>query len=139
MQLVRELLARPLPDIPITIPGRWGIPAPFAPTAGQVVYPWVEAMPASMYSTWHAAGGLEAPITKVDGYWRAERNAEVVYFHGFDNTYHWGLMDLTMLVRTGGCERTRGEYEAFVTAAGLKLQRLIPTAGPISLIEAVAR
>ncbi|MFL6160602.1 MAG: class I tRNA ligase family protein [Jatrophihabitantaceae bacterium] len=101
MQLVRELLARPLPDIPITMPGRWGIPAPFAPTAGQVVYPWAEAMPASMYSTWHAAGGLDSPIAELDGYWRAERNAEVVYFHGFDNTYHWGLMDLTLLMAHG--------------------------------------
>ena len=101
MQLVRELLARPLPDIPITIPGQWGIPAPFAPTAGQVVYPWVEAMPASMYSTWHAAGGEHGPIAELDGYWRAERNAEVVYFHGFDNTYHWGLMDLTLLMAHG--------------------------------------
>jgi methionyl-tRNA synthetase len=101
MQLVRELLARPLPDIPITIPGQWGIPAPFAPTAGQIVYPWVEAMPASMYSTWHAAGGENGPIAELDGYWRADRNAEVVYFHGFDNTYHWGLMDLTMLMAHG--------------------------------------
>ena len=101
MQLVRELLARPLPDIPVTIPGQWGIPAPFAPTTGQVIYPWVEAMPASMYSTWHAAGGEHGPIAELDGYWRAERNAEVVYFHGFDNTYHWGLMDLTLLMAHG--------------------------------------
>lgn len=101
MQLVRELLARPLPDIPITFPGQWGVPAPFAPTAGQIVYPWVEAMPASMYSTWHAAGGENGPIAEPDGYWRAERNAEVVYFHGFDNTYHWGLMDLTLLMAHG--------------------------------------
>ena len=101
MQLVRELLARPLPDIPITIPGKWGVPALFAPGAGQVIYPWVEAMPASMYSTWHAAGGPAGPIAELDGYWRAERGAEVVYFHGFDNTYHWGLMDLTLLMAHG--------------------------------------
>lgn len=101
MQLIRELLARPLPDIPITIPGKWGVPAPFAPSAGQVIYPWAEAMPASMYSTWHAAGGENGPLAELDGYWRAERGAEVVYFHGFDNTYHWGLMDLTLLMAHG--------------------------------------
>ncbi len=28
MQLVRELLARPLPDIPVTIPGKWGVAGP---------------------------------------------------------------------------------------------------------------
>ncbi|HEU5268470.1 MAG TPA: class I tRNA ligase family protein [Jatrophihabitans sp.] len=101
MQLIRELLARPLPDIPITIPGDWGLAAPFAPTAGQIVYPWAEAMPASMYSTWHANGGGRGPIGELDGYWRADRGAEVVYFHGFDNTYHWGLMDLTLLMAHG--------------------------------------
>lgn len=101
MQLIRELLARPLPDIPITMPGDWGVAAPFAPTAGQIVYPWVEAMPASMYSTWHAAGAEHGPISAPDGYWRADRDAEVVYFHGFDNTYHWGLMDLTLLMAQG--------------------------------------
>ena len=103
MQLIRELLAGPLPDIPITMPGRgWGIEAPFAETPGQILYPWIEAMPASIYSTWWAAGrqGEPQPV-EVDELWRAEADAEVVYFHGFDNTYHWGLMDLTMLMAHG--------------------------------------
>jgi methionyl-tRNA synthetase len=98
MQLIRELLARPLPEIPITIPGSWGIVAPFDETAGQVLYPWMEAMPASMYSTWWAAGQPDAPV---DELWRAEQDAELVYFHGFDNTYHWGLMDLVLLMAHG--------------------------------------
>ena len=103
MQLIRELLAGPLPEIPITMPGQgWGIEAPFAETPGQILYPWIEAMPASIYSTWWAAGqqGEEQPAA-VDELWRAERDPEVVYFHGFDNTYHWGLMDLTMLMAHG--------------------------------------
>lgn len=103
MQLIRQLLAGPLPDIPITMPGRgWGIESPFAETQGQILYPWIEAMPASIYSTWWAAGrqGEPQPV-EVDELWRAEHGAEVVYFHGFDNTYHWGLMDLTMLMAHG--------------------------------------
>ena len=102
MQLIRELLAGPLPDIPITMPGDWGIAAPFAETPGQILYPWIEAMPASMYSTWWAAGqqGDHQPEA-FDELWRAERGAEVVYFHGFDNTYHWGLMDLVLLMAHG--------------------------------------
>lgn len=103
MQLIRELLAGPLPEIPITMPWQgWGIEAPFAETPGQILYPWIEAMPASIYSTWWAAGqqGEEQPAA-VDELWRAERDPEVVYFHGFDNTYHWGLMDLTMLMAHG--------------------------------------
>lgn len=101
MQLVHELLARRLPDIPVTIPGDWGIPAPFAETPGQVLYPWIEAMPAVMYSTWWSAGQFGEPAAEVDEYWRAEHDAEIVYFHGFDNVYHWGLMDLTLLMAHG--------------------------------------
>lgn len=102
MQLIRELLAGPLPEIPMTMPGDWGIAAPFAETPGQILYPWIEAMPASMYSTWWAAGqqGEQQPEA-FDELWRAEHGAEVVYFHGFDNTYHWGLMDLVLLMAHG--------------------------------------
>ena len=101
MQLIRELLARPLPDIPITFrasgvsrrrsrrrPARWSTrgsrrcrprcTAPGTPPAAR-----------------------DGPITEAGRHWRAERNAEVVYFHGFDNVYHWGLMDLTLLMAHG--------------------------------------
>lgn len=98
MQLIHELLARPLPDVPATYPGQWGIPAQFAPEPGQIVYPWLEAMPAVMYSTWWGAGRPDGPV---DQFWRAERGAEVVYFHGFDNVFHWGLVDLVMLMAHG--------------------------------------
>jgi methionyl-tRNA synthetase len=102
-QLVAELLAKPLPDAPVTIPGTWGIPAPFAPTPGQILYPWVEAMPASMYSTWWAASAQGGePDTPVDEHWLAGRAGQIVYFHGFDNVYHWGLMDLVLLMAHGG-------------------------------------
>ena len=102
MQLIRELLAGPLPEIPVTMPGDWGIAAPFAETPGQILYPWIEAMPASMYSTWWAAGQQGDPQPEAfDELWLAEHGAEVVYFHGFDNTYHWGLMDLVLLMAHG--------------------------------------
>src|SRR5256885_3724883 len=81
MQLVHELLARRLPDIPVTIPGTWGIPAPFEETPGQVLYPWIEAMPAVMYSTWWSAAEPGAPASAFDEHWRAEHDAELVYFH----------------------------------------------------------
>lgn len=97
-QLVHELLARPLPDVPVTMPGSWGIPAPFAETPGQVLYPWVEAMPAIMYGTWWAAGA--DPGSEVDALWRDE-STRPVFFHGFDNVYHWAFMDLAMLLAHG--------------------------------------
>ncbi len=101
MQLVRELLSRPLPEVPVTMPGTWGISAPFAETPGQIVYPWVEAMPASMYATWWAANPDGQRAAATDEHWLTEHDARLVYFHGFDNTYHWGLLDLVLLMAHG--------------------------------------
>ncbi|MBI5686949.1 MAG: methyltransferase [Verrucomicrobia bacterium] len=46
-------------------------------------------------------------------------------------------LDLTMLVVTGGRERTEGEYRALYEAAGFRLTRIIPTASEMSVIEGV--
>ncbi|MFC4907221.1 class I tRNA ligase family protein [Actinomadura gamaensis] len=101
MRLVRELLAGPLPEIPVTVPGTWGIAAPFPETPGQILYPWVEAMPAVMYATWWANGRDGEPAAETDAHWRAGADPELVYFHGFDNVYHWGFLDLVMLMAHG--------------------------------------
>ena len=114
-QLVRELLDGPLPDVPVTVPGEWGIAAPFAETPGQILYPWVEAMPASIYATWRAAG---EPAAATDELWRRESDAELVYFHGFDNVYHWALMDLVLPAGARGPLRHPG---------GQRLQRVLRT------------
>lgn len=48
------------------------------------------------------------------------------------------MIDLIMLVRTaGGRERTRTDFERLLSAASLRLTRVIPTAAPQSLVEAV--
>jgi hypothetical protein len=41
-----------------------------------------------------------------------------------------------MLVVTGGVERTEAQYATMFSAAGLRLTRVIPTAQPISILEA---
>jgi hypothetical protein len=46
------------------------------------------------------------------------------------------LMDLNMLVMTGGRERTVKEFEALFTRAGFKMTRVVPTKSPFSLLEA---
>ncbi len=46
------------------------------------------------------------------------------------------LMDLTMLVRTGGRERTEAEYRSFLSAADMRVRRIVPTSTSVSLIEA---
>ncbi|WP_067464473.1 methyltransferase [Nocardia amamiensis] len=52
---------------------------------------------------------------------------------------HFSLwLDLEVLLRIGGRERTRDEYAQLLSQAGFRLRRVVPTASPLSLIEAVA-
>ena len=46
------------------------------------------------------------------------------------------LMDLNMLVMTGGRERTAKEFEALFAEAGFRMTRVVPTKSPFSLLEA---
>ncbi|MBI3212519.1 MAG: hydroxyneurosporene methyltransferase [Mycobacterium sp.] len=48
------------------------------------------------------------------------------------------LLDLEMLVHAGGRERTAQQYAELLSRAGLRMTRVIPTAGPASIVEAVA-
>jgi SAM-dependent methyltransferase len=55
------------------------------------------------------------------------------------NGPHWGkLLDINMLVGTGGSERTRSEFAHLFERGGLKLTRVIPTASPVSIVEGVS-
>lgn len=47
------------------------------------------------------------------------------------------IMDLEMLVTPGGIERTAEEYRELLAKAGLRLTRIVPTASPYSIVEAV--
>ncbi|HEV2147518.1 MAG TPA: methyltransferase [Longimicrobiaceae bacterium] len=48
------------------------------------------------------------------------------------------LLDVQMLMGTGGRERTEEEYRALLEASGLRLTRTVPTRSPLSVIEAQA-
>jgi hypothetical protein len=47
------------------------------------------------------------------------------------------LLDLEMMVQTGGQERTEAEYGALFAAAGFRLTRVVPTLSQTSLLEGV--
>lgn len=47
------------------------------------------------------------------------------------------LVDIQMLVTTGGRERTEGEFRQLLAASGLRLTRIIPTRSPMHIVEAV--
>jgi hypothetical protein len=61
---------------------------------------------------------------------------EVVVPEGNDPHFS-KVMDLEMLVSPGGVERTENEYRELYAAAGLKLNRIVPTVNPYSIIEGV--
>lgn len=47
----------------------------------------------------------------------------------------WGkLLDVNMMVLTGGRERTEAEFAALFEASGLRLERVVPTACPLSIV-----
>jgi hypothetical protein len=53
------------------------------------------------------------------------------------NEPHIGpLMDLNMMVMTGGIERTADEYGALLAKTGFRLERVVATRSPFSVIEA---
>jgi hypothetical protein len=47
------------------------------------------------------------------------------------------ILDLQMLIGTGGKERTEKEYRELLEAAGFHLTRVISTRSPLSIVEAV--
>jgi hypothetical protein len=56
------------------------------------------------------------------------------------DTPHPGkMLDMVMLVTPGGQERTAAEYSALLDKAGFRLTRVVPTASPVSIVEAVPR
>jgi len=47
------------------------------------------------------------------------------------------ILDLEMLISPGGVERTAEEFETLLTNSDFKLNRIIPTPSPMSIVEAV--
>jgi hypothetical protein len=56
-----------------------------------------------------------------------------------DTPHPFKLIDLTMLVLSGGRERTAGEFDNLLDAAGITMDRIVPTPTPFSFIEATIR
>jgi hypothetical protein len=60
----------------------------------------------------------------------------VIPEHGREFVGHW--LDLEMLVGAGARERTAAQYEQLLNRAGFRMTRVVETASPISVVEAVA-
>jgi hypothetical protein len=46
-------------------------------------------------------------------------------------------MDMVMLVYPGGQERTEAEYASLLEKSGFRLNRVVPTASAVSVVEAL--
>lgn len=56
-----------------------------------------------------------------------------------DDPHIGKLLDMTMLVVTGGEERTANEYRTLLGRAGLTMTRVVPTGSDVSIVEAEIR
>ncbi len=59
----------------------------------------------------------------------------VVRENGRDGPENW--VDLEMLLNFGSRERTADEYRNLLQQAGFRMTRVVPTASPLSVVEAV--
>jgi methionyl-tRNA synthetase len=98
--MVRDVLSRPLQDLPITYPLSWGMPAPFPETPGQVLNAWLELIPAGMYTSSYAAARLGRDTTPGQ-LWLPEEDMRIVHFLGFDNAYFFALAHMALLMAHG--------------------------------------
>ncbi|WNV85228.1 class I tRNA ligase family protein [Umezawaea sp. Da 62-37] len=98
-QVVDEMLARPLPDYPVTLPISWGIPAPFAEVPGQVIYSDAETVAWSVHCTALCVEGRGG----TDGHelWRRGEDTKVVYFLGSDASSAFAVVGVAMLLALG--------------------------------------
>ena len=100
VQMIREVLAGPLPDVPVTYPLGWGMPAPFPETPGQVLNAWLELMPAGMFTSSYCAARLGRQASPGQ-LWLPEENRRLVHFLGFDNSYYFCLTHMALLMAHG--------------------------------------
>ncbi|WP_314244924.1 class I tRNA ligase family protein [Streptomyces kutzneri] len=101
-QMIEEILARPLPDYPVTLPISWGIPAPFPEVAGQVIYADAETIAWSMHGTALAAERRGAVLAADDELWFSDAGTQVAYFFGSDAGFAFAVAGAAMLLALGG-------------------------------------
>ncbi|MGJ4860551.1 class I tRNA ligase family protein [Labrys sp. La1] len=98
-----EMLSKPLPDYPLTYPSDWGIPAPFAGLEGQVLNVWAEMLPGLINSTRIADGEKSTGDGGRTGLWSLGRQAELVEFLGYDNSFFFTFVHPALAWAHGDC------------------------------------
>jgi len=138
VQMVRELLSRPLADLPVTYPITWGMPAPFAETPGQVLNAWLELIPAGMFTTSYSAAqrGRVIPPGQL---WLPEENRRLVHFLGFDNAYFFCLAHMALLMAHGDDAYIRPEWILTNEFYELESEKFSTSAGHVVSVQDLLR
>ncbi|WP_033220210.1 class I tRNA ligase family protein [Kitasatospora phosalacinea] len=100
LRFVQEMLARPLPDFPVSYPAQWGIPVGIDGFEGQVFNVWAEMLPGLRVMS-ETARARRAPDHRGD-VWAADSGYELVQFLGYDNTFYFSLAHLGLALAHGG-------------------------------------
>jgi methionyl-tRNA synthetase len=94
--LCERVLAEGPPDVAVTHPTDWGIEVPVAGWEAQRIYVWLEMAPRyfgyvrQLEDALESGGGWER--------WWKSREAEVVMFFGFDNSFYYGMLVPALLL-----------------------------------------
>jgi len=94
LELVDELLAKPLIDYPITYPSNWGIKFPHETFQNTVINVWAEMLPGLMHST----GIAREQSVGTDLFWHKESNYKLVQFLGYDNSFFFAIVHVALLM-----------------------------------------
>lgn len=90
-----------------------------------VIHDWADEQAVTILRNVRVAAGSGATLLLVEA---------VVPDHNRDFVGHW--VDLEMLVQAGGRERDTEQWRNLLRQAGFRLNRVVPTASPLSVIEA---
>ncbi|MCU1287140.1 MAG: O-methyltransferase [Acidobacteriales bacterium] len=91
----------------------------------EVIHDWDDDKSMQIFSAIRQAAKPNAKVLIV----------ETIVPEGNEPHFSKGL-DIVMLVVTGGRERTRQQYEKLLQSSGFKLQRIVGTKSPCSIVEA---
>lgn len=102
------------------------VPAGDAHIMSFIIHDWDDAKAAAILRNIHKAQPAHGKVLLV----------EMVVPPGNEPSFA-KLLDMEMLIMAGGRERTEAEFAALFDSAGYRLSRIVPTASPTSVIEAV--
>ena len=91
-----------------------------------IIHDWSEDLCLTILGNCRKAMGAEAKLLII----------EMVLPAG-DAPHPGKMLDMMMLVGPGGQERSEEEYRDLLAKAGFKLTRVVPTASPVSVVEAI--